>query len=281
VLGARFIARAISRCDNPCFRSAESSYLSPEVSWWIAGSGPAVLLLHGFTGAGAWWDPVFEALAEDYTTIVPDLPGHGYSQARDGAYRYPAVAGDLYALMDELGFGRFRAIGYSAGGIILLHMATQQPNRIESMALLSTVHVLPEAARPMLANWPSFENSPTGMRDYWLGIHPGGEEQVRGLLESLRGLGEVAENMRFTPEQLSAIEARTLLVVGDRDDLVPLDLALEMYGAIPDAALWVVPQQGHSAVWPDWGGSAEAASIFPDVVTRFLGSEALQDVPGQ
>ena len=50
----------------------------------VAGSGPTVLLLHGFTGAGAWWNPLFEGLAKDYTTIVPDLPGHGSSQGRDG-----------------------------------------------------------------------------------------------------------------------------------------------------------------------------------------------------
>lgn len=247
----------------------------------MVGSGPPVLLLHGFTGGGDWWAPFLDALVGDYTAIVPDLPGHGYSEGREGPYRYPYVAADLYGLMDELGYGRFRAIGYSAGGIILIHMATQQPGRIESMALLSAVHVLPEPVRPMLTNWPSFEDSPVEMQEYWLGIHPGGEPQVRGLLEWLRGLGEVRENMSFTPKQLSVIEARTLLVVGDRDEFVPLDLALEMYQAIPDAALWVVPQQGHSAVWPDWGGSAEAASVFPGVVTQFLGSETLEDGAGR
>lgn len=76
--------------------------------------------------------------------------------------------------------------------------------------------------------------------------------------------------MSFTPEELSRIQARTLLVVGDRDTLVPLELALEMYRAIPNAALWVVPREGHSPVTPNWGGSPEARQILPKVVREFL-----------
>jgi len=55
--------------------------------------------------------------------------------------------------------------------------------------------------------------------------------------------------MAFTPPLLSTITARTLLVHGDRDPLYPVELALEMYRAIPGSALWVVPDGGHGPIF--------------------------------
>lgn len=239
----------------------------------IGGDGSPLLLLHGFTGTGAWWDPLVEPLAGRYTTIIPDLPGHGRSEGGPDPYRFDEVATDVYALMDELGVDRFRAVGYSGGGIVLLHMATRQPARIESMAVLSAPHV---HSRSTISGFPPFEDHPAGVREYWLNIHPGGEAQVRRLIASFHRLGEHVEEIDVPPAELSRFETRTLVVLGDRDPLFPIDLALEMYQALPGAALWIIPMQGHSATWPRWGGSAEAASIFPAVVTRFLGTESLE-----
>ena len=59
--------------------------------------------------------------------------------------------------------------------------------------------------------------------------------------------------MAFTPPLLATITARTLIVHGDRDPLYPVELALEMYRAIPSSALWVVPNGGHG---PIFGGQA-------------------------
>src|SRR5690606_5476497 len=123
--------------------------------------------------------------------------------------------------------------------------------------------------------FPAFEDQSSQVKEYWLKVHPGGVPQVSELIAAFRGLGEFIEEISVTPRQLSTIESRTLGVIGDRDPLVPVHAALEMYEAIPAAALWVIPMKGHPAMWPDWGGSAEAASILPDVLTRFLGSEPL------
>jgi pimeloyl-ACP methyl ester carboxylesterase len=244
----------------------------------VGGTGPPLLLLHGFTGAGVWWNPVVERLAENYTTIVPDLPGHGRSEGGPDPYRFDEVATDVYSLMDRLGIARFRAVGYSGGGIVLIHMATQEPGRIEAMAVVAAPHIHSSAT---ILGFPPFENHPTQVRDFWLEVHPGGEAQVRRLIASFHGLSKCVEQIDVPPEKLSNIEARTLIVLGDRDPVVPVPLALEMYQAIPNAALWMIPMQGHFALWPDWGGSAEAASIFPAVVTRFLGSKPLEVSPGR
>lgn len=144
------------------------------------------------------------------------------------------------------------------------------------MAVMSAPHA-PETAA--IVAFPSFEDQSTQVKEYWLKVHPGGEPQVSELIVAFRGLAEFAKETTVTPRQLSTIESRTLVVIGDRDPLVPVHAALEMYEAIPAAALWVTPTKGHSAMWPDWGGSAEAASILPDVLTRVLGTEPLGAPP--
>jgi pimeloyl-ACP methyl ester carboxylesterase len=58
--------------------------------------------------------------------------------------------------------------------------------------------------------------------------------------------------MVFTPERLRAITARTLIVNGDRDPLYPIELSLELYRGIPNAALWVLPESGHGPVFGEW-----------------------------
>lgn len=242
-----------------------------EIYYRKVGSGPPVLLLHGFTGTGSWWDSLLDDLSEEQTLIIPDLPKHGRSTGRPGQYLYSDVSTDLFVLLDHLDIDRFKAIGYSAGGIILLHMATQEPHRIRAMSLVSAAHVLTEPNRERLKNWPSFEEWPEETQEYWLELHPGGKDQVETLLKALRQMAIEGNNMDFTPEELSRIEAHTLLIIGDRDDLVPMKLGLEMYQAIPNAAFWVVPGQGHSPVWPERGGSQEAREIFPDLVQEFLG----------
>lgn len=238
----------------------------------VAGEGPPLLLLHGFTVDGSQWDPYVPHFAENYTTIVPDLPGHGRSEPGPDPYRFDHVAKDMFALMDELGGDRFRAMGHSVGAIILTHMAIQEPARIESL-VLDGLAAFREPS--MLLNFPRFEDYSAKFRDYWLTLHPGGEAQVRRLLASMHHLAEYVEEVYIPPEKLSGLQARTLIVLGDRDSYLPVDLAVEMYHAIPSAALWIVPAVGHTAVWPQFGGSTEASSIFPSVATKFLGTEPL------
>ena len=237
------------------------------------GSGPALLLLHGFTGSSDMWSPVVPLFAQDHRLILVDLPGHGRSTAHQGPYTYRQVALDLFALLDGLGVQRFKGIGFSAGGNVLIHMATQQPDRVEAMASVAGGHRLVSSVRQLLRDAPAFETELQAVRDYWLRIHPGGEPQVRALLAHLRSLADNYDDLSFTPERLSQIKARTLLIWGDRDELYPMEVALEMYRAIPQAALWVVPFQGHAPLWPEWGGSNDAARIFPSIIRAFLKKE--------
>jgi len=70
------------------------------------------------------------------------------------------------------------------------------------------------------------------------------------------------DDMNFTPPLLSTIQARTLIIHGDRDPLYPVDLSIEMVKAIPQSSLWVIPNGGHGPVigemWPEFLKTASA-----------------------
>lgn len=236
----------------------------------VVGKGSPLLLLHGFSTTGAWWNSLIEDLATRNTLIIPDLPAHGRSSRHYGPYLFVQVAQDLFALMDHLDINEFNAIGHSAGGQILLHLATKKPSRVKSMILVSSAHRMSDEARDVLAQWPDIEDNPPALQEYWQRSHSGGDEQIRSLIRDLRRLSNYNENVEFTADQLIEITARTLIIVGDGDVFAPLNLALEMRQAIFDSSIWVVPSQAHSPIWPDWGGSSDARAIFPSIANDFL-----------
>src|SRR6266571_3919472 len=118
-----------------------------------AGEGEPLLLLHGYTGASTDWTFCFDELASQYRLIIPDLRGHGRSTNPSDAYTQRQAARDVQALLDHLGIGSFQGIGASGGGNILLHLATQQPERVEAMVLLSAVSYYPQQARKIMRSY--------------------------------------------------------------------------------------------------------------------------------
>jgi pimeloyl-ACP methyl ester carboxylesterase len=92
--------------------------------------------------------------------------------------------------------------------------------------------------------------------------HPGGDAQINALLASTRAFADSYDDMNFTPPYLSTIQARTLIVQGDRDPLYPVEISVEMAKAIPQSSQWIVPNSGHGAVigekWPEFLKTAAA-----------------------
>jgi pimeloyl-ACP methyl ester carboxylesterase len=209
------------------------------------GEGEPLLLLHGYTGASSDWAFCFDELSKEFRLIIPDLRGHGRSTNPTGQYTQRRAARDVDALLDQLGIERYKAIGASGGGITLLHLATQQPERVEAMVLISAASYYPEQARKTMRGY-SFEMVPEAERERLQQRHPGGDEQIRELFRMGRAFAEQYDDVNFTPPYLSTITARMLIIFGDRDPFYPLSLALEMYQAIPHSYLWVVPNGGHA-----------------------------------
>ena len=230
-----------------------------------AGAGPPLLLLHGFTGSGDDWTHVFAEPIAGHRVIAPDLRGHGRSTNPHDSFRFADVARDMFALLDALGIDRVKAIGMSAGANTLLHMATQQPPRIEAMVHISGTPRFPEQARAIMRTMTAETRSAAEWAEM-RGRHHLGDDQIRALWRYARGFAEDRDDMNFTVAVLSQISARTLLVHGDRDPLYPVELAVELLRAIPNAALWVVPNSGHGPIF------GEQAAPFVRTAAAFLNS---------
>lgn len=219
-----------------------------EMYYETIGQGEPLVLLHGFYGSGASWASVVPELATSYRVIVPDLRGHGRSTNPAKQFTHRQSALDVFALLDSLGVRRFKAMGISAGGMALLHMATQQPSRVEAMVLIGATIYYPEQARAIMRR-TTVESLTPGVYEQRRRLHKRGDEQIRELQQQFNGFKDSYDDMNFTGPYLSTITARTLIVHGDRDQFFPVEIPLEMYRGIPNAELWIIPRGRHVPIF--------------------------------
>jgi pimeloyl-ACP methyl ester carboxylesterase len=145
------------------FETAEIQTGETSIFACWSGSGPPILLLHGFPQTHLMWRSVAPMLARDFTLVCPDLRGYGRSgcpaSTRDHApYAKRAMARDMVAIMEQLGFPRFSVAGHDRGGRVAYRLARDHPDRVDRPAVLD---ILPTAtvwdradARFALAYWP-------------------------------------------------------------------------------------------------------------------------------
>ena len=128
-----------------------------------AGSGPPLLLLHGFPQTHVCWRGVVPKLAGQCTVIAPDLRGYGATAAPAGGPRGEGftkreMAGDLVALMEALSFERFATVGHDRGARVAYRMALDHADRVERLGILNVIPTLDQFERmgagPSLGYWP-------------------------------------------------------------------------------------------------------------------------------
>lgn len=237
-----------------------------EMYFEVRGEGEPLVLLHGGGGAGVNWRLVFKEVPAGFQLIVPDLRGHGGSTNPTGEFTFRQSALDVFALLDRLGVGRFKAVGVSMGAKTMLHAATGQPSRVEAMVLVSATPYFPEQARAIMRQVSAAEHSEVEwaqMRQW----HRHGDEQIRALWRMAEAFKDDYTDMSFTPPRLATVEARTLIVHGDRDPLYPVRMATELFDAIPRSYLWIVPNGGHGPIFGDM------AQPFVETSLAFLRGE--------
>ncbi|KJL24451.1 Haloacetate dehalogenase H-1 [Microbacterium oxydans] len=119
----------------------------------VRGSGPAVLLLHGYPETKAMWSAVAADLARDHTVVAADLRGYGDSDKPRGAsYAKRDMADDQVILMRELGHERFAVVGHDRGGRVGHRLALDHPDAVSALAVLDivpTLHMFENVDRQM------------------------------------------------------------------------------------------------------------------------------------
>ena len=99
----------------------------------MAGSGPPLLLLHGWPEYWRTWEPVMQRLQDRFTLIAPDLRGFGTSDKPVGPWGSGDHAADLLALLRAMGVDRVGVVGHDVGGAVMLALARQAPERLSGL----------------------------------------------------------------------------------------------------------------------------------------------------
>jgi len=102
--------------------------------WVEAGSGEPVVLLHGIPESWQCWRHQMPTLSSQFRTIAFDLKGYGQSDKADGDYSMTAVAGEILAVLDHLGVGRFRLAGHDWGVAVADNICGLAPERVQRYA---------------------------------------------------------------------------------------------------------------------------------------------------
>ena len=131
----------------PGFRSARIEGAGATIACVVGGSGPPLLLLHGYPQTHAMWHRIAPAFARRYTVVCADLRGYGDSSkpptdASHAPYAKRAMAADMVAVMRELGHPRFRLVGHDRGGRVAHRLAVDHPDAVEKVAVLDIAPTL-------------------------------------------------------------------------------------------------------------------------------------------
>lgn len=167
----------------------------------IGGSGPPVLLLHGYPQNHLMWHRVAPTLSSDHTVIAADLRGYGDSGKpapdADGlVYAKRSMAADQVGLMRQLGFGTFQLVGHDRGARVAHRLTLDHPRAVNGLAVLDIVptrHVLGNVTREMAMayyHWFFLANR-NGIPEHMIGADPG--YWVRSLIGPLLGEGASIE----------------------------------------------------------------------------------------
>ncbi len=262
------------------------------MTYFEAGSGPVLLLIHGMAGTWENWREVIEPLARRHTVIAPDLPGHGSSSPGGGDYSLGALAAGLRDLLIALGHDRATLVGHSLGGGIAMQFAYQFPEATERLVLVCSGGLGPEVS-------PILRAAALPGADLFIAATAGpgrvvGSALARGLAaigfkpnadlaEVARGYASLADRDRraaflATLRAVVGTEGQrvhagdrlylaggvpVLIVWGRTDRMIPVKHGEAAHDAIPDSRLEIFDEAGHMP-------QLEAPARFVAVLERFL-----------
>ena len=238
-----------------------------------AGSGPVVVVLHGWGGRIESMAPVIECLSESFRVVAIDLPGFGESPIPHGTWGTADYAAFVRDVLGSLGIERAHLVGHSFGAKTSLHLAATYGSLVDKLVLVGSSGL---RAAPSMTARIKRVTSKTAKAVGKLG--PLGralrDAAYRRLAsEDYRNAGPMRPIfVKVVNEDLAgllpSVRSSTLLVWGGDDDAVPLAHARKMEAAIPDAGLVVFEGAGHFAYLDD-------PQRFCRVIRHFLGAPLL------
>lgn len=238
---------------------------------WYARNGlrtaPPVMLLHGFASDHCSWQALAETLGHHWDIVAPDLPGHGKTQLKAGITHVPMAqsADDLTSLMNTLRPSPFVIVGYSMGGRLALHIATQHLPHVAGLVLISSSPGLADYSAQATRRQQDerlaqliIQRGVDWFLSYWeaLPLFASDGHQsppIRclspepcGLATSLLLAGTGQQHSLWN--ELPRVTFPTLLITGQKDQKFT-EIAQQMSKFLPDVHHHIVPGAGHRVPW--------------------------------
>lgn len=193
-----------------------------ELYYQKLGSGQPLVLVHGHHQDGAIFDKLIAPLSLYYTVYVPDMRGHGLSSG-DASEHYQTEVEDIAAFIRKLNLKKPYLLGYGAGGLDALSVASQYPNLLKKLIVAGT-YVNGNGVSPLHITWNSFRSVLRGDRDSQVAL----------------------KETYLAPEKLQRIQVPTLCVVGEKD-WVKVKHVRWYSQLLPKCRLVIMPRQTHDS----------------------------------
>jgi pimeloyl-ACP methyl ester carboxylesterase len=207
------------------------------------GQGEPLMLLHGGAVDARFFDGNVEELAQRFRVVTTDLWGHGRSPDREGPFSLESYATDVTELIERVAGGSAHVLGHSIGAAVALTLALRRPGLVRRLVLVSggfsheaEIGTEGGVTDEQVAQTVAFLGAGYGA------VSPDGEEHFAVVVRKDFELS--AREPELTAAEVGKVGSRTLVMVAD-DDVVSLDHTLELYRAIPDSELSVVPGTSH------------------------------------
>ena len=227
-----------------------------------AGSGPAVLLIHGWAANRTYWERQVVALRDRHTVVTVDLRGHGESSHPRGGYTIGAMAGDLEHLVRALGVPRIALVGWSMGGLVALELAQRLGERVSALGLVcTTAGGVTDAKNPLAESARATEMKKAIDADFRTFARDFAPSLFKDSHSAL--LSWVIGQMQKTPPHvaeacfdaflaadlrggLKKLAVPTAVLHGKHDAVLPLAHGEDLAKKIPGAKLTVFAESGHA-----------------------------------
>ena len=237
-----------------------------EIFYEVSGQGSPLILIHGLSGSSRWWARNVGPLARHFRVYVVDLVGFGGSRNRQ-PFVLQEAAGYIAEWMQQLGIPRATLIGHSMGGHIAAELACDFPERVERLILVDAA-VLP-LPLSYIRHLASMLREARQMQLAFMPVL-----LVDALRAGLLTLWQAANDLLTADlrPKLARIDAPTLVIWGERDAILPLDMGKQLSRYLRFDELVIIRGAGHNPMW-------DCPRAFNQIVVEFL--EAATPPAGQ
>jgi len=239
-------------------------------------SGPAILLLHGYTDSSGSWGLVMPLLPPEMRVVALDQRGHGFSDRPEGAYTVDDFATDALEAMDALQIASATVVGHSMGSFVARRVAERAPDRVSHLVLLGSAPTADNAAvREVLQAVNALKDpvDPAFVREFQLSTaaKPVPPDFMAARIVNSQNMpahvwkSALGSLVGYRPS--AAITCPTLVIGGDADSVFSKEEQAALAREIPGAVLDLEPGIGHALNWED-------PDRFVASLLRFLGAKS-------